>query len=107
MTHLENHPFAFIDANDTVTDILLFDSHEVSLLEQVKELKNSKEYVSCCEYGTGYVNGTWDGTKFWLPKPFPSWVKGINNWEAPIAYPTNGKNYTWDEETISWIEVAP
>jgi hypothetical protein len=41
------------------------------------------------------------------PKPVESWV--VNEytclWEAPIAYPTDGKNYYWDEATISWVEV--
>jgi len=27
-------------------------------------------------------------------------------WEAPVAYPTDDKRYTWDEETTSWVEVA-
>jgi hypothetical protein len=44
---------------------------------------------------------------FYAPKPYQSWT--INQttwlWEAPIAYPTDGKDYTWNESTTSWIEV--
>ena len=56
--------------------------------------------------GIGY---TYDQANdvFYAPQPFPSWV--LNNttwtWEAPVAYPTDGKIYTWDEATTSWKVV--
>jgi len=39
-------------------------------------------------------------------KPFPSWILNeiTCRWEAPVAFPSDGKRYTWDETTISWIE---
>ena len=42
-----------------------------------------------------------------MPKPFPSWNlnENIGFWVAPIPYPTDGKEYYWDEATLSWIEV--
>ena len=44
---------------------------------------------------------------FIAPQPFPSWVLNEETcrWEAPIARPIDNKIYTWDESTISWIEV--
>jgi hypothetical protein len=41
------------------------------------------------------------------PKPFESWTLNTEkyNWDAPKAYPTDGKFYTWDEEDQNWIEV--
>jgi len=44
---------------------------------------------------------------FYAPQPFPSWTLSESTWlwEAPIAYPTDGKLYNWDESTLSWIEV--
>jgi hypothetical protein len=43
------------------------------------------------------------------PKDFDSWVLNEDTclWEAPTPYPTDGKNYSWDEETTSWLEVVP
>lgn len=43
------------------------------------------------------------------PKPFPSWVlsPATIDWEAPVAYPTDGKVYFWDEGTLSWQLVEP
>lgn len=41
------------------------------------------------------------------PKPYNSWVLNEETclWESPEPYPTDDKNYIWDEETISWKEV--
>ena len=55
--------------------------------------------------GIGY---TWDGSGFAAPQPFPSWSKNSDTylWDAPVAMPTEeGKRYTWDEATTSWVEV--
>ena len=58
--------------------------------------------------GIGY---NYDATNdvFYVPQPFPSWI--LNNttwlWEAPIAMPTDGKKYKWNEATTSWIEITP
>jgi hypothetical protein len=40
------------------------------------------------------------------PKTFQSWVLDENtcDWIAPIPYPTDGKDYKWDEPTLTWIE---
>ena len=27
-------------------------------------------------------------------------------WEAPTAYPSDGKNYDWDESSKSWVEFT-
>ena len=38
------------------------------------------------------------------PKPFDSWTLNENSclWEAPVAYPNDGQQYEWNEETTSW-----
>lgn len=56
--------------------------------------------------GIGY---TYDRTKdaFIPPKPYNSWTLDEETclWNAPVAYPTDGKAYVWSEETTNWIEV--
>jgi hypothetical protein len=56
--------------------------------------------------GIGY---TYDSVNdvFYGPQPFPSWVLNQSTWtwEAPIAYPTDGKDYTWDEATKTWKAI--
>jgi hypothetical protein len=57
--------------------------------------------------GIGY---TYDATNdvFYAPQPYPSWI--LNNttwlWEAPVAYPTDGKMYKWNESITNWEEVT-
>jgi hypothetical protein len=45
--------------------------------------------------------------KFIPPQPYPSWVLSPLTilWEAPVAMPTDGKPYQWDEATQSWKEM--
>jgi hypothetical protein len=45
---------------------------------------------------------------FILPQPFPSWVLSPLTilWEAPVAMPTDGKQYSWNEATQSWDEIV-
>ena len=56
--------------------------------------------------GLGY---TYDAGRdaFIPPKPFDSWVLNETTclWDAPVPYPTDGKRYTWDETTTSWVAV--
>jgi hypothetical protein len=42
---------------------------------------------------------------FIAPKPFESWLldEESASWQAPVAYPTDGDIYVWDEDTSSWI----
>jgi len=55
--------------------------------------------------GMGY---TYDETRdaFYAPQPFPSWTLNETtcHWEAPTPYPDDDGRYTWDEDTLSWIE---
>jgi hypothetical protein len=48
-----------------------------------------------------------DKDAFRPPPPFPSWVFDFKKWEwnAPVPYPTDGKNYTWDEDAGEWVLV--
>jgi hypothetical protein len=56
--------------------------------------------------GIGY---TYDRTNdvFYPPQPFSSWTLNTTTWtwEAPVAYPSDGKSYQWNEETKNWVEV--
>ena len=42
------------------------------------------------------------------PKPFTSWVlnEATCFWDAPVALPTDGHQYMWNEATISWEQVS-
>lgn len=56
--------------------------------------------------GIGY---TYDAQRdaFIPPKPFNSWILDEETclWNPPVAMPTDGGFYTWDEENQSWAVV--
>ena len=41
---------------------------------------------------------------FIAAKPYPSWtlVESTCLWEAPVAYPDDGKVYDWNEDNQRW-----
>lgn len=48
-----------------------------------------------------------DGDVFISPQPYPSWSLDSNfDWQAPVPMPTDDKEYSWNESTTSWDEVA-
>ena len=57
--------------------------------------------------GIGY---TYDETNdvFISPKPYESWSidESTWTWEAPEAYPDDGKDYIWNENKEEWEEVV-
>ncbi len=57
--------------------------------------------------GIGY---TYDAGRdaFYATKPFDSWLLDEDTciWTAPVPMPVEeGKMYSWDENTLSWVEV--
>lgn len=44
-----------------------------------------------------------------LDKPFPSWIVNEDDLSCapPTPYPTDGKIYEWNEQTLSWQEWTP
>ncbi len=57
--------------------------------------------------GIGY---TYDRTNdvFYAPQPYPSWTISAPDWtwKAPVAQPTDGRQYAWDEAVKNWVEVV-
>ena len=55
--------------------------------------------------GIGY---TYDETidAFVPPKPFASWLLDTDKaqWKAPVDMPVDDKRYTWNEDTLAWVE---
>ena len=57
--------------------------------------------------GIGY---TYDKARdaFIPPQPYASWTLDDATclWNAPVAMPTDGGQYIWDEATTSWKEIV-
>ena len=57
--------------------------------------------------GIGY---TYDETRdaFIPPKPYDSWTLSEISclWESPVAYPTDGEQYEWNEDNEQWDLIS-
>jgi hypothetical protein len=114
--------FAKIDENNVVTQVVVVDNKDTADAQGVE-----KEHIGAA-YLESLLGGTWKQTSyhgnirknyagvgytydadidaFVPPKPYPSWVLDENaQWQAPVPMPDDGKMYSWDEETQSWVEV--
>jgi hypothetical protein len=96
--------YAFIRGNNVV-NIAVFDDPSEELLATFKAEFSLDAIVPVTEKSC--IGGTWDGTNFWGAKPWPSWVKNetTNEWESPVAKPTDDKVYGWFEQGGFWVEI--
>ena len=86
--------------NNVVTKVIVADVNYInSLVENEPGI-----WVESDKAGIGY---SYDGTGFYAPKPFDSWILNTDTytWEAPVAHPDDGNPYTWNEETQTWDSV--
>ena len=107
--------YAFLDENNIVTEVIT-GIDETELIEgldtetwygnfrgQVCKRTSYNGNYRKNYAGLGYTyNAELDA--FISPKPFDSWLldEEICIWEAPVPYPTDGEEYTWNEETVTW-----
>ena len=112
--------FAKLDENNVVTEV-----HVVHNNELLDENGNESEAKGIA-FLQSLFGGTWKQTSyngnirknyagigcsyrqdidaFVPPKPYASWMLNANaQWEAPVAMPSDGKRYEWDEATTSWV----
>jgi hypothetical protein len=101
--------YAFIK-NNNIVNTAIFDDPSEELLNLFKAEHNVDDII--LGNNKAVVNGTYDGTKFWLPQPYPSWIKDeeLNEWVAPVAEPEfdpeNPMLYRWNEEILNWEEIS-
>lgn len=114
--------FAEIDPNNVVLRVVVVGNKDTSDANGVEKEHIGAAFLEKLLGGT-WVQTSYNGNKrknyagvgytydaaidaFVPPKPYPSWV--LNNetaqWVAPVPMPTDGKKYTWDEATQSWVE---
>jgi len=109
--------FAEIDSNNVVLQVLVIaDEHEHRGQEFLADDCNLGGTWIKTSYNSN-IRGKFAGTndiydveadRFYSPSPFPSWLLDADfNWQAPIATPTDGKSYDWNEDTQSWDEILP
>ena len=103
--------FAEIDENNLVIRVLVTDNDAPNeghdwLVENlggtwIKTSYNGKIRKNFAGIGFTY-NEELDS--FVAPQPFSSWKldKRNSRWKAPVAYPTDGFTYFWNEEALTW-----
>lgn len=95
--------FAQIDNNNLVINVIVADQSFVSSLPGTW-IQTDINGISPLNYaGIGY---TWNPglNGFIAPQPFASWFLDNSTclWNPPVAMPTDGQRYYWDEASLSW-----
>jgi len=95
--------YAFIK-DAIVVNTAIFEDPSEELLNIFKADSGADLLIPATEKTT--VGGTWDGSKFIFPKPYPSWILDENgDWIPPLPMPNEeGKVYSWNEESLNWDE---
>ena len=72
----------------------------------------SADQSKALRYNYAGIGFTFDETKgtdgaFIPPRPFESWEldEATCLWQAPIEYPADGGEYTWDEDAQNWAPI--
>jgi hypothetical protein len=116
--------FAKLDENNVVLEVLAVNNNE--LLQDGVEFE-AKGIQFLVDWSNGYTNWkqtsynrrirkhyaaigfTYDAQRdaFIPPQPFASWALNEETcqWGAPLAMPTDGQRYTWNESSTSWEVV--
>jgi len=109
--------FAQIDENNIVTQVLVvpdnaedrgqdYLANDLGLggtwVQTSYNARIRKNYA-----GVGFTYDT-NRDAFIAPKPYDSWVldEDTCRWEAPVAYPTDGVMYKWNEDKKDWEAIV-
>lgn len=112
--------YAFLDENNIVTQVITgrnedevvngisdWEAYYGNLRGQTCKRTSYNANIRKNYAGIGY---TYDATRdaFIPPQPFPSWLldEETCRWQAPVSAPNDDKIYSWDEDTLNWIEIV-
>lgn len=116
--------FAELDSDNRVTQVIVV--HNDELLDNGVESEAKGVAFLATLFGhdrwkqTSYnatirknyagVGFQYDATRdaFVAPQPFASWSldEETCRWVPPVAYPTDGGRYSWDEASTSWVSLT-
>jgi hypothetical protein len=107
--------YAFLDENNIVTEVIVgIDENElIENLEPETWYANFRGQVCKRTSYNGKIRKNFAGVGFtydesldaFIPlKPYNSWKLDKKNcqWKAPVAYPTDGLTYVWNEDDTIW-----
>lgn len=116
--------FAELDKNNTVKRVIVINNEDIT---DINGLEQEQLGIDLCNthigvgvwIQTSYNNNfrkmfgqpgfkySYDADVFYNPnRPYPSWSLDENyDWQPPTPMPEDGKDYWWDERTLSWVQV--
>jgi len=97
--------FAQVDDNNIVTQVIVAGQSFVDSLGG-KWVETAMDGSIRANYaGIGYTYDS-KADAFYPPQPYPSWsLDATFKWQPPVAYPEDGKLYTWNETDKKWDEI--
>jgi hypothetical protein len=108
--------YAFLDSNNIVVEVItgIDETELIEGLDPETWYGNFRGQVCKRTSYNGNIRKNYAGIGFTYdenldafipPKPFSSWIlnEQTANWESPTPRPQG--NYTWDEDSVSWLEV--
>ena len=108
--------YAMLDENNIVTEVIV-GRDEWEVVDGISDWEayygNQRGQVCVRTSYNGNIRKNYAGIGFTYdetldafipPKPFASWLldEETARWEAPVAYPTDGLMYSWNEELGDW-----
>ena len=105
--------WAEVDENNIVLQVTVGDNNEPDegyqwLIDNLGGIWIKTSYNNNIRKQYAGIGYTYDSVAdvFIVPKPYPSWTLNNNHdWQAPVPKPTDDKEYSWNEATISWVEI--
>ena len=108
--------YAFLNENNIVTEVIT-GIDETELIEGLDtetwygnfrgQVCKRTSYNKNIRKNYAGISYSYDATRdaFIAPKPFESWTLNEETClcDAPVAYPTDGELYVWNENTTSWV----
>ena len=109
--------YAFLDQNNVVTEVIAgkdetdtthdWEQYYGAIRNQVCKRTSYHGNIRKNYASIGY---TYDSIRdaFISPQPYPSWTLNEDTclWNAPVAMPTEGGPFTWNEEARAWVAVT-
>jgi hypothetical protein len=121
--------YAFLDENNIVTSVIVgkdendlaegvtdWEQYYGDFVGQVCKRTSYNTYAGQHKFGGEAYRKNYAGigytydverNAFIAPKPFDSWLLNEDTclWNPLVSYPSDGKEYEWDESTTNWVEI--
>jgi hypothetical protein len=110
--------FAEIDENNIVKTVIVVSNES---LNPSREEDSGIEFLNSLYGHSNWLQTSYNGNirknyagigftyseeldAFIPPKEYDSWILNEETcqWEPPVAYPEDGNDYEWNEDTVSW-----